>query len=495
MTFTKQFIIMDQPLDVQDFQHVTLSCGKILSYHKNLHIQIVQNESGASEICLLGWAFQAEEGRNDPLEQIREIKDRAELERQLETWSGTWLLIYDKYIYLDACGLLGCFYTDSGIVSSSLSCINEAMHRKSRNPRLRHNFGLDYYPGSGTVYPDTYRLMPSQTYDLIDRKYESRSLYLGNKNYETDEQRLDTVIHYFETILRNLVRTYNGRIMLPLTGGYDSRTMMALLEYSGIDYSAFTLEHENISELDREAPPELAKIMNRRYEYRKREGKKSKERLQDFDRHCDGMAADEDRNFYAYDQYPHDEKMTAILRCGVWECNYYTIYNWVEKADLNLKKYAKKYVNIRWRKDMQDSLQRYFDYVKTDEQPLKWPVRFYREQRMGCWLSSTEQALTLIPNMDSFQLCNCSCILEILGGVDLELLKGKKYQVRIIEKICPQLLQVTLQNKENKFPKKRLFKSIKKDFQYIKNCWCCLDGNGRWKEPLKFVKKKLWRNK
>ena len=53
MTFTKQFIIMDQPLDVQDFQHVTLSCGKILSYHKNLHIQIVQNESGASEICLL----------------------------------------------------------------------------------------------------------------------------------------------------------------------------------------------------------------------------------------------------------------------------------------------------------------------------------------------------------------------------------------------------------------------------------------------------------
>ena len=48
MTFTKQFIIMDQPLDVQDFQHVTLSCGKILSYHKNLHIQIVQNESGAS---------------------------------------------------------------------------------------------------------------------------------------------------------------------------------------------------------------------------------------------------------------------------------------------------------------------------------------------------------------------------------------------------------------------------------------------------------------
>ena len=114
---------------------------------------------------------------------------------------------------------------------------------------------------------------------------------------------------------------------------------------------------------------------------------------------------------------------------------------------------------------------------------------------MGCWLSSMEQALTLIPNMDSLQLCNCSCILEILGGVDLELLKGKKYQVRIIEKICPQLLQVALQNKENKFPKKSMFKAIKKDFQYIKNCWCCLDGNGRWKEPLKFVKKKLWRNK
>lgn len=26
--------------------------------------------------------------------------------------------------------------------------------------------------------------------------------------------------------------------------------MMALLEYSGVDYKAFTVEHENISELD-----------------------------------------------------------------------------------------------------------------------------------------------------------------------------------------------------------------------------------------------------
>ena len=38
--------------------------------------------------------------------------------------------------------------------------------------------------------------------------------------------------------------------------------------------------------------------------------------------------------FYACDQYPHGNgENVAVLRAGVWECAYYTLYNWVENPD------------------------------------------------------------------------------------------------------------------------------------------------------------------
>ena len=58
MIDSKQFIIMDVPFEKEDFLHITLSNGKILSYHKDLHIEIVKDETGNGKICLLGWAFQ-----------------------------------------------------------------------------------------------------------------------------------------------------------------------------------------------------------------------------------------------------------------------------------------------------------------------------------------------------------------------------------------------------------------------------------------------------
>ena len=126
---------------------------------------------------------------------------------------------------------------------------------------------------------------------------------------------------------------------------------------------------------------------------------------------------------------------------------------------------------------------------------MKWPVRFYREQRMGCWLSGVEQSLTLIDNMDSLQLCNCGRILEILAQLDLSLLVGKKHEIRIIEKICPQLLDVTLQNKENKFKKSSFRGNLKKDLEYFSGCRQCLGWKDGIKESLRFLKRKAKRGK
>ncbi|MEI3413206.1 MAG: hypothetical protein V8Q57_08505 [Blautia sp.] len=103
--------------------------------------------------------------------------------------------------------------------------------------------------------------------------------------------------------------------------------MLALLEYSGISYSAFTMEHDNISQLDIEAPPALAKLVGKEYQYIRRGQKPSSRRLKAYDLHCGGMASDEDRNFYACDQYPHgNEENVAAFACrSVGMCLLYVV--------------------------------------------------------------------------------------------------------------------------------------------------------------------------
>ncbi|MEI3413205.1 MAG: hypothetical protein V8Q57_08500 [Blautia sp.] len=142
MIDSKQFIVMDVPFEKEDFLHITLSNDKILSYHKDLHIEIVKDETGNGKICLLGWAFQVAQRKKKRSNRGNQTgTGRGESGRNSGYLVlGRWLLIYEGSIYLDACGLFGCFYTKDGILSSSLNCINQALKRKNVRPGIRHGF-------------------------------------------------------------------------------------------------------------------------------------------------------------------------------------------------------------------------------------------------------------------------------------------------------------------------------------------------------------------
>lgn len=493
MIDNKQFVIMTDTFENENFKSIKLSSGKILSYHYNLPIQFEQDNNGAAKFCILGYAFQTDEHRGFPIDEIRAASENDDINNIVESWAGRWLLIYENTIYMDACGLLGCFYTSTGIISSSIHCLNTILKQKTISPRIKHRFGLDYFPGPDTPYPYIKRLMPSQTLNITDMTCGKRVLIIP-RTYENNDERIDDILQCTKTLFHNLQKQYDGKIMVPLTGGYDSRTLMALLEYSGIDYSLFTLEHDNIDEDDILLPPLLAEIVNKNYTYTKREGSPSPQLYQEYDLHCAKMAIDEDRSFYAYGQYPGKTEKTAVLRAGIWECAWGKYYKRIHKCGTNISKYEDKYVNIRCRNDMRASLKKWLKHAKQDEQNIALPNRFYWEQRIGCWLSSVEQSLTIIDHMDSLQLCNCNRLLSILLSFDLETRRDKQHQLKIIEKACPRLLEIPFASPKKKSAPPTQKQKLNDEFTYLMSCIKYLDLKPGLKEAASHAKKNLKTN-
>jgi len=491
MVNNKQYIIMDEPFHEQDFISVPLSNGKVLSYHNNLPVYIKMQKDKA-KYCLLGYVYQVDAKRMSPTEELEKVHQEPEVHDVIESWAGSWLLIYENQIYMDACGTLGCYYSENGIISRSIHCINQALNRKDKNPRITHKFGLDYYPGPNTSYSDIKRLLPSQTLSVIDCRPGRREMVPFIHMYDNDEQRVEAFISCFHVMMDAIVKDYKGRIYVPLTGGYDSRTLIALLEYCGVtDYKLFTMEHDNITQDDKEVPPVLAEKLGRPYQYIRRDSSVDYKRYKLFDRHCGRMAVDEDRNFYAYHQYPEMEEGYALLRANIWEIAWGKYYKKISSYGPNISKFKNQYVNVRRRTDIRASLEKWFSHVEQDEQNILFANRFYWEQRVGCWLAGIEQSLTIMEGVDSIPLCNCNRMLSILLDFDIEKRMNKEHQVMIIRKTCPQLLEIPFVHgnviKKNK--------RVTKELQYLRKCFMCLDFMEALKEERRHILQLLRKRK
>ena len=472
MINNKQFLISDDPITDNAFLSYPLCTDQYLSVHKNLNVQMEITENNKVKFALMGFAFECNPLKSSPFTQLKEVIDASTIPELTESWSGRWILLYQDTIYLDACGLFGCYYTDS-MLSSSIALLTKQLHLTTKKPKMKKQFGLDFYPGPSTPYKEISHLFPGQTIRVTDHLIQQLPLLSARATYENDETRTEAFIRFFSTMLKNFATEYDGEIKLPLTGGYDSRTLMALLEYSHIPYTTFTLEHSDISAEDISLPPRIAADYNKKYDYIKRIGKPDKKKYQEYDLHCGYMVIDEDRNFYAYDQYPAHTKNTAVLRAGIWECSREYFRNIGDGT--SLEDYKKAFVNIRHRTDLQDSLSKWITYVKKNPSSINWINRFYIDQRVGNWLSNVEQSLAVIPNMDSLQLCNSKLLISILLDYDYDTRFSKEHQIMIIRKACPSLLSYGFPGDNPKpAPPISFAKKITKKFKTLQICLSCL---------------------
>ena len=442
----RQFVLSRRRLDRPGFRHLDLPNGFVLSFHSDLRVRATLDRRHV----LLGLAWSCDPAVSDPLAAAAACGTDEALESVLDDWSGRWVLLRDGRLRMDACGLLGVFF-HGGDCSSSLALLGEHLGLRPRRPGLKHQFGgMDFYPGPLTPLPAVHRLLPGQGLDLASGVPFERPPEPPAPAFDSEAARVGAVLAAFDALLPRIAADHAGRVMLPLTAGYDSRTLAALLFHAGVRFETFTLDHLLIRNGDRDIPPRLARLAGAIHRFVPRTGRPDRTRYRAFDRHCAGMAVDEDRNFFAFRQYPEPAKPSqrvAVLRGGVWESvrEYYRGKIPVLPTALDLDEFRKSFLIVRYRPDLQRSLSAWLNHCRVVSSSLDSVDRYYLEQRAGAWLSSVEQSLDIVPGMDSIQACNCRRILSLLRSFPREERISCAHQVSIIRAACPPLLEEPFQ--------------------------------------------------
>ncbi len=463
----RQFILAKKRYYSKDFSSLQLKDGYILSFHKQLNIyQSNQNNQG----IIIGFAWQTDPTRCSPIEELDQLllktKVKPEDVYQMErTWCGRYVLIIESNIYLDATGMLGIFYSNNAL-SSSYSILCDVLGIKKKYPDKSFGIGLGFQPGIFTMHKKIRRLLPSQIYNYTEKKLLYRQLLpefdscLYSKN-----QILDTFIYYFKCSLQNMRATIDGELWLSLTGGHDSRTLMALLEYAEIPYKCFTLDVTNMSDGDKVLPQMLAESTGKPFIFLKRNPWKfSAHKIKEYISHSNGFAKDQDVLSYAFRQYAKLSKNNhniVILRSGIWGIVMKYFRQFCDsEGKLDIYKIKKSYPQLINDGYAMQSLMHYLKYIEKHEALHLDPVdRYHWEIRVGSWLSSIEQSCDIMDNTTFLQPCNSRIFLTLLGELaKQEKEPWKKYhEEKIIQKCCPKLNYFAF---DDNYPHKLSLKNI-----------------------------------
>lgn len=455
MSKDNRFVLSKEEYILNGWKNIILPSGWSLCWGSELNIVYNKNKS----VVLIGDVWQADPNRRTPQDIVENIAANNLIEDILEqecTWCGKYVLIINDKIYLDTAGMIGVYYTD-GYISNNLEIICKIKGIKYKKPQIYHSIFPDFIPGPNTEYPEIRRVLPSGILDYVKCNIDNRKLLLNDYGHHLTEELNELLTKYYTTSLRNMKKLYgNSEIWLALTGGRDSRTTLAMIEASGIEYKAFTLEHNDISAGDVNIPQQLMDKIKKEWKYlRRKKYKYEKDKLKDFERHTYGMAVDEDRLFYAYSQYDEildDKHSVIILRSSIYECviDYFAHYL-KDGEEFNAKNLAKVFPILKINKTYYNMLEKWFDYVNEDDcnKEISLPNRFLWDLRSGVWLSNNEQSYDIYDKIISVQPANCRRFLEILFAYDANDRKEKKHQENLIKLICPIISDVPYEGKEN----------------------------------------------
>ena len=259
----RQFVVGPAPVVVnEEWMSIHIGEGFHLSYHQALPVAALRDRDGGTWY-LLGIAVQTDPRRPAPQEEIETARSD-ELDALSVTWSGRWILLGGGVLRTDAGGLFGCFYArnpgdEKLLVSSSAAILRQQVGGGDSSPPLRYQTGMEWYPPPASRFARIHRLLPSQTLAYTEEHEPVRYRPLVSDWVEAP---YDETLAHLETSLRTAVRNLaesGRRLKLGLTGGFDTRVLLATMWREGLDFTLFTWDIPDMSRADRVLPPLLAR--------------------------------------------------------------------------------------------------------------------------------------------------------------------------------------------------------------------------------------------
>lgn len=407
---------------------------------------------------LLGTAVQADPDGAPPLDELRGLRD-GPVERLYERWAGRWILIGGGAIHPDATASLGCFFrtveegTAGTWVSSSPALISDLPGVGPAvaigSPLLAISKGMDWYPPPASRFAGVRRLLPSQILVLSPTgpKIERRRLLLDSPGSGDYPNLLD----HAERTLRTTMAAYAAEpadLVLPLTGGVDSRLVLAAAIATGADATAYTFDRPGLAGGDRDLPPRLAAAAGLSHSLIGPGPLRPDRRLL-WDIHTGHHSIEVDRELYARGYWDVIPRPAISLRGGIFEVARGFYRSRFPRALPHTDEEAFRLIASVFQFDRfhrgsrahVDGVAEWLVWARSTPEPgVDWRDRLYLEQTVAGWLSSTAQGLDLCAPELAYP-ANSQRLLSTLLRIDPERRAAAQHHVDLIARMAPQLLR------------------------------------------------------
>jgi hypothetical protein len=403
---------------------------------------------------LLGWAFQLASDESAPQNQLSALASN-ELPDSYRTWTGRWLLVLGDRVHGDATCSIPIFF-GKGVVSSSLSLIREMTGAEwKQHHQLIYGFGVDWYPAPITPLDGIARLLPSQVLSLTGLTVEHRTLMGRIPDQNPVQSFQEALVNGMDRL-----RGWPAPVFLSLTGGFDSRTVLASAHTAGLRPITYTQEHPWLSHGDRKLPPRIARELGLLHAFIPPQAR-SPEKEAIFDKHTMAQCIDADRSFYSHGQWDAFPPDSLVLRGLCFEFGRGTLYRKIPEdfdpgmpgAAERLHRYyilyhhhplhriSRQLVEKACRRQpfITEALHAYLAWAsRHPESGLDFRDQFHLEQRPGCWVGTTEQGLDVTATV-RVSVGNSHRILSLMNQASVSERRAGVYQKTAIAALAPAL--------------------------------------------------------
>ncbi len=277
--YSRQFIITDSSVPFYDFWKKSKFSSLNVYTHPLLNTNFIKDDSKNIELFLIGYVFNPFHRDRDETKLLFDIVKSAsgfdDICKAISDLSGRFilLLLYNEtvYVFNDPGGLRSVYYSknNSQVFIGSQPGIFSKFFEPEKTDNYFEFVNSLYYkdnvdfslPGGITLYKDLQHLVPNHYLNLSTFKQ-----YRFWPTGEIKQNELNKSINEISGLFSNLLYEANKRfeLSLPLTAGYDSRTILSFCKPFIKDIYIYTLKYRDldVSSHDIRFPKLLTESLN-----------------------------------------------------------------------------------------------------------------------------------------------------------------------------------------------------------------------------------------